>query len=159
MMTTRRLVCGFSTLAAMVMVLSMSSAATTPGIAAGQTPPAPPAPPPAPPSAAVFNAIGTRVDQYVSKPRLIVITDIANEPDDQMSFVRLLVYSNQFDIEALIASTSRHLRSGPRPDVLRSVIDVYETVQPNLLKHQPGFPSAAALRALVVAGQAAYGMD
>jgi hypothetical protein len=45
---------------------------------------------------------------------------IANEPDDQMSFVRLLVSSNQFDIEALVATTSRHLRTGPRPDVLRS---------------------------------------
>ena len=44
-----------------------------------------------------------------------------------MSFVRLLVSSNQFDIEALVATTSRHLRQNPRPDVLRAVIEVLET--------------------------------
>ena len=27
------------------------------------------------------------------------MTDIANEPDDQMSLVRFLLYSNQFDVE------------------------------------------------------------
>ena len=31
-------------------------------------------------------------------------------------------------------------------------------MQPNLLKHAPGFPSAAALRAVVTAGQSGYGM-
>ena len=33
----------------------------------------------------------------------LVLTDIANEPDDQMSMVRFLVYSNQFDVEGLVA--------------------------------------------------------
>ena len=36
--------------------------------------------------------------------------------------------------------------SGPRPDVIRTVLDAYAKVQPNLLKHEPGFPEAAALR-------------
>jgi hypothetical protein len=107
---------------------------------------------------ATFAPLAARIDPYVARPRVIVLTDIANEPDDQMSFVRLLVSSNQFDIEGLVATTSRHLRSGPRPDVLRSVLDAYEKVQPNLLKHESGFPSAASLRATVVAGQDAYGM-
>ena len=89
-----------------------------------------------------FDALGARIDPHVAKPRLIVLTDIANEPDDQMSLVRLLVYSNQFDIEGLVATTSRHLRKGPRPDVIRTVIDAYAKVQPNLLKHEPGFPEA-----------------
>ena len=31
------------------------------------------------------------VDPYVARPRIVVLTDIANEPDDQMSLVRLLV--------------------------------------------------------------------
>ena len=46
--------------------------------------------------------------QTSGKHRLIVITDIGNEPDDFMSMVRLMVYSNQIDIEGLIASTSIH---------------------------------------------------
>jgi hypothetical protein len=98
------------------------------------------------------------VDPFVARPRVIVMTDIANEPDDQMSLVRFLLYSNEFDVEGLVATTSTWLRSGVRPDVLRSVLDAYEQVQPNLLKHAPGFPAAAALRSVVVAGQPAYGM-
>ena len=46
-----------------------------------------------------------RTDPYTDKQRVIVMTDIANEPDDQMSMVRFLVYSNQFDVEGLIATT------------------------------------------------------
>ncbi len=88
-----------------------------------------------------------------------MLTDIANEPDDRMSLVRLLVYSNQFDLEGLVATTSRHLRKGPRPDVIRTVLDAYAKVQPNLLKHEPGYPEAAALSALVVSGQDAYRME
>src|SRR4026207_1647581 len=65
--------------------------------------------------AATFAPLAARVDPYVAKPRVIVLTDIANEPDDQMSFVRLLVSSNQFEIAALVATTSRPSRRGPRP--------------------------------------------
>jgi hypothetical protein len=97
-------------------------------------------------------------DAFVARPRIVVMTDIANEPDDQMSLVRFLLYSNGFDVEGLVATTSTWMKSGPRPDVIRQVLDAYETVQPNLRKHAPGFPSAAALRDVVVAGQAAYGM-
>ena len=107
---------------------------------------------------AAFAPLATRIDPYVARPRLIVLTDIANEPDDQMSFVRLLVSSNQFDIEALVATTSRHLRAKPRPDVMRSVVEAYGKVQANLAKHEPGFPTADALMKLVVSGQDSYGM-
>ena len=108
--------------------------------------------------AATFGPLATRIDLFVPKPRLIVLTDIANEPDDQMSLVRLLVSSNQFDIAALVATTSRHLRGNPRPDVMRAVIDAYGKVQPNLARHEAGFPTADALTRLVVTGQDSYGM-
>ena len=78
--------------------------------------------------------------------------------DNQRSFVRLLVSSNQFDIEALVATTSRHLRAKPRPDVMRSVVEAYGKVQANLARHEPGFPGADALTKLVVSGQDSYGM-
>jgi hypothetical protein len=45
------------------------------------------------------------------KPRVIVLTDIENEPDDAMSMVRFLTYSNQFDVEGLIATTSIHQKN------------------------------------------------
>lgn len=40
------------------------------------------------------------------RPRLVVLTDIGGDPDDTQSLIRLLVFSNEFDIEALIASAS-----------------------------------------------------
>ena len=43
--------------------------------------------------------------QEVDRPRIIVTTDITNEPDDQESLIRLLCYANDFDIEGLIGST------------------------------------------------------
>jgi hypothetical protein len=98
------------------------------------------------------------VDPFVARPRVVVLTDIANEPDDQMSLVRFLLYSNQWDVEGLVATTSTWLRDRVRPDVIHAVLDAYEKVQPNLLKHAPGFPAAAALRAVVAPGNPGYGM-
>jgi hypothetical protein len=106
-----------------------------------------------------LDSLAARIDPFVAKLALLVLTDIANEPDDQMSLVRLLVYSNRVDIEGLIASTSTWMKRAVRPDVIRTVLDAYEKVQPNLLKHEPGFPTAEALRALVSSGQPGYGMD
>ncbi len=105
------------------------------------------------------NALAARIDHYVAKQRVLVLTDIANEPDDQMSLVRFLVYANHFDVEGLVATTSTWMKRAVRPDVIRRVIDAYEQVQPNLLTHAPGFPTAAAMRRVVTTGQPTYGMD
>jgi hypothetical protein len=105
-----------------------------------------------------LERIAQRVDQYVPKPRVVVMTDIANEPDDQMSMVRFLVYANRYDVEGLIATTSTWMRNKVRPDVIDSLIDAYEQVQPNLEKHEAGFPAAEALRKVVVTGQTGFGM-
>ncbi|MCA8995686.1 MAG: DUF1593 domain-containing protein, partial [Planctomycetaceae bacterium] len=40
------------------------------------------------------------------RPRLLVLTDIGGDPDDQQSMIRLMVYTNEFQIEGLIASAS-----------------------------------------------------
>src|SRR5881396_2060995 len=100
----------------------------------------------------------SQVDAYVARPRVIVMTDIANEPDDQMSLVRFVLYSNEFDVEGLVATTSTWMKDRVRPDVIHSVLDAYEKVQPRLSQHAPGFPPAAALREVVARGQPAYGM-
>ncbi len=110
------------------------------------------------PSRVAADAAAGRVDAHTARVRLVVLTDIANEPDDQMSLVRLLVYANHFDIEGLVATTSTWLRTGVRPDVLHTVLDAYAAVQPNLLRHAPGFPAASELKRLVAAGQPGYGM-
>src|SRR3954469_3062800 len=102
--------------------------------------------------------LAARIDPYSPKIRVVVLTDIANEPDDQMSMVRFLVYSNQFDVEGLVATTSTWMRDRVRPDVIRTLIDAYDQVQPNLSKHQGGFPTAPVLRGVVASGQPGFGM-
>ena len=52
------------------------------------------------------GSTANHVDDFSGKPRVIILSDIGNEPDDQMSLVRLLLYSNELDIEGLLASTS-----------------------------------------------------
>src|SRR5436190_4297958 len=126
-------------------------------LAAACTTHAPPAEAPAAP-AVDFKAISERVDPYVEKNRVFVLTDIANEPDDQMSMVRFLVYSNEFDVEGLVASTSTWMRNRIRPDVITTLVDAYAQVKPNLDTQASGYPDPAALRGLVSAGQTSFGM-
>jgi Cellulose-binding Sde182, nucleoside hydrolase-like domain/Cellulose-binding protein Sde0182, C-terminal domain len=104
------------------------------------------------------DPLAARIDPYVEKQRVVVMTDIANEPDDQMSMVRFLVYSNEFDVEGLVATTSTWMRRQVRPDVIRMLVDAYEQVRPSLLTHRAGFPAADALRSVIVSGQPGYGM-
>src|SRR5262245_8575372 len=105
-----------------------------------------------------LDRVAARLDPYVEKQRVVVLTDIANEPDDQMSMVRFLVYANEFDVEGLVAGTSTWMRNRVRPDVIQHVIDAYDGVLPTLSKHARGFPAAADLRAVVTTGQPGYGM-
>ncbi|MGA2596488.1 MAG: nucleoside hydrolase-like domain-containing protein [Bryobacteraceae bacterium] len=97
-------------------------------------------------------------DDFAGHPRLIVISDIGNEPDDQMSLVRLLLYSNQLDIEALVASTSTWQKTAVHPETMRALIQAYKQVRPNLLLHAKGWPPAEDLDARVFTGQRGYGM-
>jgi len=97
--------------------------------------------------------------QNSAKHRLIVVTDIGNEPDDFMSMVRLMLYTNQIDLEGLIASTSIHQSKKVSPDLIIKVINAYGKEQPNLLKHEPGFPTAQKLLSLVKKGLPVYGME
>jgi hypothetical protein len=93
-----------------------------------------------------------------AKARLLVLTDIGNEPDDQMSLVRLLCYSNEIDLEGLVATTSTWQKEKASPQIIRSVIEAYAQVRPNLMKHAQGWPTAHELLRKVSAGQTAYGM-
>jgi hypothetical protein len=93
------------------------------------------------------------------RPRLFVLTDLANEPDDEESLVRLLVYANEFDIEGLVATTSIHMKNGPRVDILRATIGAYGEVRGNLAVHATGYPTSEALLAVSASGQPGYGLS
>jgi hypothetical protein len=98
------------------------------------------------------------VDTFSGKPRVAIISDIGNEPDDQMSFVRLLMYSNEFDLEAMIATTSTWQKAATHPETMHTLIQTYGQVRENLLLHAKGWPTAEYLDQRVFSGQPAYGL-
>jgi hypothetical protein len=84
-----------------------------------------------------FSSYGSA--QENSKLRVIVLTDIEADPDDAESMVRFLTYSNQWDVEGLIATTSIHQKTRVAPESILYILDAYNKVQPNLLKHERVF--------------------
>ncbi len=93
------------------------------------------------------------------KPRVLVLTDIENEPDDAMSMVRFLVYSNQWDVEGLVATTSVHQKKKVAAWRIKEIVEAYGKVRENLEKHEPGFPTAEKLLSVIAEGRADYGMN
>jgi hypothetical protein len=121
-----------------------------------------------------FSAISQQ--KLVSKPRTIVTTD--GEIDDVDSYIRMLLYANEFDIEGLVYSSSMwHYKGdgkgtkivsemdmtkkmyGEKTDLrwpgthwMQELIDAYEKVYPKLSTHAKGYPTAAKLRSLIKVG-------
>lgn len=109
--------------------------------------------------AVVFSfSMNAMASESYEKKRVIVLTDIENEPDDAMSLVRFLTYSNQWDVEGLIATTSVHQKRELATWRIKEIVEAYGKVQPNLLKHEPGYPTAKYLKSVIKEGRADYGM-
>lgn len=97
----------------------------------------------------------------VQRRRLFVLSDVGNEPDDQMSLVRLLTYSNEIDIQGIAAVTSTWLKNTTNPDTVKSVITAYGEVVDNLnanVQEPLTYPSAESLLAKVLSGRGVYGL-
>jgi hypothetical protein len=86
------------------------------------------------------------------KPRLLVLTDIGDDPDDQMSMVRLMTYTNHLDIEGLVATPPGGTSRPVQPDQIRRIVAAYGKVRDNLELHEPGFPTESYLLERIVAG-------
>ena len=93
------------------------------------------------------------------KVRIVVLTDIENEPDDAQSMVRFLTYANQFDVEGLVATTSIHQQQRTAAARIRQIVEAYGKVQANLLLHEPNYPTAEHLKSVIREGRADYGMN
>ena len=96
--------------------------------------------------------------QSDTKNRVIILTDIEADPDDTQSLVRLLLYSNQIEIKGLVATTSCWLQNRINPKSIERVIQAYGKVQPNLTKHEAGFPESEELVSLIKNGLPVYGL-
>lgn len=121
-------------------------------------------------------AFRSQAQKAVKKPRTIVTTD--GEIDDVDSFIRMLLYGNEFSIEGLIYSSSMwHYKGdgkgtkfisememtkniyGEKTDLrwpgvtwMQELIAAYEKIYPNLIKHAEGFPKADYLNSLIRVG-------
>src|SRR6188474_222554 len=82
---------------------------------------------------AMLPAGDLRAADAPAKPRLIVLTDIGGDPDDQQSLIRLMLYSNEFEIEGLVASASGtpgDLKAEVvRPELIREIVEAYGKVR------------------------------
>ena len=105
------------------------------------------------------------------KPRVIHLIDIGKyphlpetdkkDPDDKQSLVRALLYSNEMDIEGLIATASwtgisfTNSQQGVFPESIIAAVDAYAKVLDNLIVHDKGWPSAEYLRRVIKKGNPA----
>jgi hypothetical protein len=111
-----------------------------------------------------------------SKPRTIITTD--GEIDDVDSYIRMLLYANEFNIEGLVYSSSMwHYKGdgkgtkmvsememtkklyGEKTDLrwpgehwMNTLLEAYAKVYPSLAKNAAGYPTAAHLKSLVKVG-------
>ena len=92
------------------------------------------------------------------KKRLIVLTDIGGDPDDQMSMVRLMTYANHFDIEGLIA-TPHGSQNEVSPEHIQRIVSAYGKVRDNLELHEPGYPTEKYLQEHISHGIPLDGME
>ncbi len=93
----------------------------------------------------------------VAQHRVIVSTDFPaipvtnSDPDDVQSIVRFLMYSNEFDVEGLIASAGTFNMVAEKKNILK-VLDTYALVVDQLKKHDKKYPSAEHLRSVTYEG-------
>ena len=91
--------------------------------------------------------------------RVVILTDMEADPDDTQSLIRLLLYANEIDIRALVATTSIWKQENLRPDSIRATLGKYGEVYDTLSQHAPNYPTEAELQGLVMNGQPGYGME
>ncbi len=124
----------------------------------------------------IFSFAGFCQQGAALKPRTIVTTD--GEIDDVDSYIRMLLYANEFNIEGLVYSSSMwHYKGdgkgtkiisememtkkmyGEKTDLrwpgitwMNDLLDAYAKVFPSLNKNATGYPTAAYLKSLVKVG-------
>lgn len=99
------------------------------------------------------DKMNSRQTSKAEKPRVIVTSD--GEIDDECSMVRFLLYANEWDIEGIVTSSSQYHWQGHRwagDDWIDPYLDAYAEVYPNLIKHDPDYPTPEYLRERTVLG-------
>ncbi len=77
--------------------------------------------------------------------------DHTSDPDDIQSMIRFLLYTNDFKVEELIASSGTFANVANKQNIL-DIIDLYDQVDENLRKHDANYPTADYLRSVTFQG-------
>lgn len=99
--------------------------------------------------------------RYESKPRTFIMTDISNEPDDQMSLVRLLVHANELDLQGIAVVTSVWKNDSLDLTSAHNVMTAYGEVTDNLNANVPEsgtYPNGDEVLSKLYAGHPVYGL-
>ena len=101
----------------------------------------------------VLGATSEVIDRS-TLPRTVITTD--GEVDDMNSVLRALLYANEMDIAGIVITSSTYHYAGNGDDILPyrwtgtdwiwDYLDDYESVYPNLVKHDPNYLTAEELR-------------
>jgi hypothetical protein len=75
-----------------------------------------------------------------------------SDPDDVQSMVRFLLYTNEFDVEGLVASAGTFANIAKKQNIL-DILNLYDDVDDNLRKRDPRYPTADRLRAVTWEGR------
>jgi hypothetical protein len=115
--------------------------------------------------AAETNASATITNASAFRPRVVISTDFpptnvvmrgapkeqCSDPDDMQSIVRFLLYVNEFDVEGIVVSSGTFANIAKKQNML-DVLGLYASVENNLRKHDPRYPTADKLRAVTFEG-------
>ena len=89
------------------------------------------------------------------KPRVIVMTD--GEIDDHSSMIRFLLYTCDVDALAIIETNSMFQKTGHSDaDWYEKQLKAYKQVYPNLIKHNPDYPTYEKLKNISFVGDEDY---
>lgn len=108
--------------------------------------------------AATASAFAIPCEAETERLRVVIETDAGGDPDDEQSFVRWILYTNEWDVEAIIANreTAREGENRNRErtglGIIQQFIRAYGKCYPLLVEHDSRYPKPDVLMSRVVAG-------
>jgi hypothetical protein len=107
---------------------------------------------------AITSCIGNENGNFETnnRPRVIVTSD--GEIDDECSLVRFLLYTNEWNVEGIITSSSQYHWHGHKwagDDWAMPYLDAYAKVYPKLVQHDKNYPAPGYLKSVTLLGNVA----
>ncbi len=116
-----------------------------------------------------FVCLALGLNSLMAQPRVVVSTDfpplgvipggaefgpdhLRSDADDVQSMIRFLLYTNELDVEGLIASAATLANIADKRGIL-DLLDIYDRIDENLRRHDPAYPTADELRSVTWTGR------